>query len=177
MAYSEIVPKIKQTVIKKLIANDEIVNAIDSPDMKKENWIPLYLKDSEETREQGFTPHIYDYFMFPEVIDKNITFICVMVNTSGSVNNNSLTANLTIAIFTHKNHIRIENGEITDNRNDYLSQLIDRVFNGKSYDYDGNPISLGEFKLVKNIEDSYDRRFLMRQMIFTCSDINALLCT
>ena len=44
-------------------------------------------------------------------------------------------------------------------------------------DYDGNPISLGEFKLVKNIEDSYDRRFLMRQMIFTCSDINALLCT
>ena len=61
--------------------------------------------------------------------------------------------------------------KITENRNDYLSRLIDTKLNGRL------DIGIGELKLESNIEGSYQKDYLYRQMIFKCKDLNNSLCS
>ena len=60
--------------------------------------------------------------------------------------------------------------KITDNRNDYLSKLIDNKLNGRS------DFGIGELKLLSNIEGSYQKDYVYRKMVFECSDLNDSLC-
>ena len=176
MAHSEIITKLKQTVMKQIVNNREIVDAIDSPDSVLEDWIPIYLIDSLATSETEFTPHIYSYYKFPQIIEKDITFLSVMVNTTGYEDSNMLRAELHIVIFTHKTHMLMKQATVVDNRNDYISKLLDNQFNGKTLKYDDKDIYIGKFYLAKNAEDSYDENFLMRHLVFICNDINASVC-
>ena len=60
--------------------------------------------------------------------------------------------------------------KINVNRNDYLSNLIDKKLNGRS------DFGIGEVTLQSNIEGSYQKDYLYRQMIFKCTDLNDSLC-
>ena len=60
--------------------------------------------------------------------------------------------------------------KITDNRNDYLSVLIDNRLNGRK------DIGLGELKLISNIEGAFQKDYLYRKMVFEGTDLNNSLC-
>ena len=175
MANSRIIERLKQSVVRQLINNNEIVDVIDSPDKNNEDWSPYYLINSKETLEMGFTPAIYTSYKFPETINKNITFLCVLINETHGDDNNII-VDLHIVIFTHKDHMMLDDPSIPSNRNDYLSILIDEALNGKSLIYDEKNIFLGRIKLLSNIEDAHDNNFLMRHLIFRCYDINRNYC-
>ena len=76
-----------------------------------------------------------------------------------------------IWIISHVNHMKVDNiPKVTDNRNDYLSKLIDRKLNGKP-DY-----GIGKLRLIVNIEGSYQQDYVYRKMIFEGLDLNNSLC-
>ena len=60
--------------------------------------------------------------------------------------------------------------KITENRNDYLSELIDRKLNGKSN------YGITDLSLISNIEGCYQQDYLFRKMIFEGIDLNNTLC-
>ena len=60
--------------------------------------------------------------------------------------------------------------KVTQNRNDYLSELIDKKFNGK------RGFGIGETKLISNTEGAFQIDYLYRKMIFQCLDLNTSLC-
>ena len=70
--------------------------------------------------------------------------------------------------------------QITDNRNDYISKLLDKKFNGRSTfganDNDEDNVHLyGKMNLVSNVEGALNK-FLYRRMIFEMKDLNDSLC-
>ena len=76
-----------------------------------------------------------------------------------------------IWIISHEQHMIVDNiPKITENRNDYLSKLIDKKFNGKS------GLGLGELRLTHNIEGSFQQDYLYRKMVFVGNDVNNSLC-
>ena len=60
--------------------------------------------------------------------------------------------------------------KITQNRNDYLSELIDNKINGKS------GFGIGQTRLLSNVEGSFQQDYLFRKMIIECLDFNWSLC-
>ena len=60
--------------------------------------------------------------------------------------------------------------KITENRNDYLSELIDAKLNGR------NDFGIGELQLASNVEGSYQQDYVYRKMVFTTKDVNDSLC-
>ena len=61
--------------------------------------------------------------------------------------------------------------KVTENRNDYLSKLIDKKLNGKS------GIGIGELKLTSNIEGSFQKDYVYRKLVFECVELNNSLCS
>ena len=60
--------------------------------------------------------------------------------------------------------------KVTENRNDYLSRLIDNKLNGKS------GFGIGKLNLISNNEGAYQQDYVFRKMVFECLDLNASLC-
>ena len=60
--------------------------------------------------------------------------------------------------------------KVTQNRNDYLSELIDNKINGKS------GFGIGETKLISNIEGAFQADYLFRKLTFQCLDLNWSFC-
>ena len=60
--------------------------------------------------------------------------------------------------------------KVTQNRNDYLSELIDNKINGK------RGFGIGETILLSNIEGVFQQDYLFRKMIFQCVDLNWSMC-
>ena len=77
MANSRIVSELKKRVITDIINDMDIITALDPVDIKKEDWEPIYLVNSKETVDKGFTPIIYREIQNQNIITKTITFLCV----------------------------------------------------------------------------------------------------
>lgn len=182
MANSEIITKLKQIVIRDILDNPEIVFAIDSPWKADELWDKSYLVDSFMTEDaldsEGYPiqPHIFTYHKDPFTIEKNITLINILVNTYGNQSSNFVSAELHFYIYSHKEHMKVSASNISDNRNDYLSKLIDAQFNNRELLYDDKNAYIGKFILTKNMEGVYNNTFLYRHLVFICNDINASIC-
>ena len=173
MANSDIISILKKKVVSDIINDDDIVKAIDSPDMDKDGWEPIYLVDSLETLEMGFTPHIFVENQNPNIITSAITFITIQVNIPKIIDDSTpfVYPELTIYIISHNKHRRTDKIiGINESLNDYISRLIDRKINNKKTGY-GKKV-----RLISNIEGIYDDNFVFRQMIFRGIDINSSLC-
>ena len=162
MANSSIVKKVKNKVIKELIKDSNIVSAINSD------------KVSKDTPEKLINTHIFNYHQNPYTIDTVSTFITIQVHIPDSYIRNRTFVNpqLEIWIISHERHMTVDNiPKITENRNDYLSELIDEKFNGRS------DFGFGDMKLVSNIEGAFQTDYLYRKMIFEGTDLNMSMCT
>lgn len=163
MANSTFIGNAKSKIIKDLIKDPTIVATIDSPDV------------SPSTPEKLINTHIFNFNQNPYTINKAITFVTVQVhinfNDSFFSNDIYVEPEVEIWIVSHEKHMIVDNiPKVTENRNDYLSKLIDKKFNGKS------GLGLGKLKLISNIEGSFQADYLYRKMVFRGSDINNSLC-
>ena len=141
MANSSIIRKAKNKIIKEFIKDPEIVAAIHSSEVKTNEPEKLIYK------------HIFDYNQNPHTLNIVGTFITIQVHIPQSYHNDYRTSdifvrpNIEIWIISHEQHMKVDNiPKITQNRNDYLSELIDRKINGKS------GFGIGETRLLSNIE-------------------------
>ena len=166
MANSSIIRKAKNRIVKEFIKDPEIIAAINSSEIKSNEPEKLINK------------HIFDYNQNPHTLNKVGTFITIQVHIPQSFYSdyrNGLSVhvkpNIEIWIISHEQHMIVDNvPKITQNRNDYLSELIDKKINGK------RGFGIGETKLLSNVEGSFQQDYLFRKMIFECLDLNASMC-
>lgn len=166
MANSSIVRKAKNKIIKEFIKDKEIIEAINSSEIK-----------SNEP-EKLIGTHIFNYNQNPHTLNKVGTFITVQVHIpqnyySDYRGNSAIHVKPTIEIWvvSHEQHMIVNNvPKVTQNRNDYLSELIDNKINGRS------GFGIGEIKLISNVEGSFQQDYLFRKMMFQCLDLNWSLC-
>lgn len=165
MANSSIIKNAKNKIIKEFIKDRDIVAAINSSTIKP--------NESEKL----INTHIFNYNQNPHTLNIVGTFITIQVHIPQSYYNDynaSITRvkpTIEIWIISHEKHMNVDNvPKVTQNRNDYLSELIDNKINGKT------GFGIGETILLSNIEGSFQQDYLFRKMIFQCTDLNASLC-
>ena len=159
MANSSIIGKAKNKIIKEFIKDKEIVAAINSSQVT--------------SAEKLKGTHIFDYHQNPLTINTVETFITVQVHIPQQFYKNESFVNPTIEIWiiSHEQHMTVNNvPKITENRNDYLSKLIDNKLNKRS------GFGIGELTLLSNIEGSYQRDYVYRKMVFEGTDVNDSFC-
>lgn len=162
MANSSIIGKAKNKIIKELIKDIDIIQAIGDEDIT-----------SLENAEKLVNTHIFNYHQNPATMNTVGTFITVQVHIPASylADATYVEPKVEIWIISHEKHMFVDNiPKITENRNDYLSKLIDKKLNGRL------DIGIGELKLESNTEGSYQKDYLYRQMVFKCKDLNNSLC-
>lgn len=165
MANSSIIGKVKRKIMREFIKDENIVAAINGK-----------IDDPEDLLDK----YIFDYNQNPYTIQDVQTFITVQVHIpearfsysyTQQQNNTFVSPTVEIWITSHENHMRVKNiPKVTQNRNDYLSALIDTKLNG-STDY-----GIGKLFLTSNKEFSYEKDYLSRVMIFTTLDLNNSMC-
>ena len=172
MANSSLVTGIKDKVIAEIINDEALFYAINPHDI-----------ESFEDSDQMIGTHIFRYNQNPLTLNITNTYLTIQVHvarTYGSGNNWSK-LQLEIYIITHEKSMNVDNiPKISANRNDYISQLLDEKFNGRTYiglDTDPNKISLlGALDLISNTEGAFQANYLYRRMIFETKDLNDSLC-
>ena len=165
MANSSIVGKVKNKIVKECIKDKDIIAAINSSEVKSNEPEKLINK------------HIFNYNQNPHTLNVVGTFITIQVHIPQSYYNDygssSIYVKPTIEIWiiSHEKHMSVDNvPKVSQNRNDYLSELIDRKFNNKG------GFGIGRTELLSNIEGAFQTDYLYRKMVFQCLDLNASLC-
>lgn len=165
MANSSIIKKAKNKIIKEFIKDTNIVAAINSSEVKP--------NESEKL----INTHIFNYNQNPHTLNIVGTFITIQVHIPHDYYNdyksaaNRVRPIIEIWIISHEKHMSVDNvPKVTQNRNDYLSELIDNKINGKT------GIGIGDTVLLSNIEGAFQQDYLYRQMKFQCMDLNWSLC-
>lgn len=158
MANSTIVSELKEKVVMAIAKDSDLFYAIDAPDC--ENGGDL------------INTHIFRYNKNPMTITKTITFLTVMAHTKTNVRNTDFVIpTLEIWVYSHDGHMKMDSKITKDNRNDYISKLLDEKFNG-STEYGG----VGKLKLMSNVEGTFNEDFLYRRLIFETIDTNDSFC-
>ena len=165
MANSSIIRKAKNKIVKEFIKDQDIIAAINSSTV------------NPNEPEKLINTHIFNYNQNPHTLNMVGTFITIQVHIPQSYYNDynaSVTRvkpTIEIWIISHEKHMVVDNvPKVTQNRNDYLSELIDNKINGKS------GFGIGETTLLSNIEGAFQQDYLFRKMIFQCVDLNSSLC-
>jgi len=162
MPNSSIIASIKTRVVKELINDDLIIKAIDSPKITNPEEL-LYT-------------HIFDFNQNPHTLNTAITFITIQVHIPDNYNLNDSNYTFTkptleFWIISHEMHMAVKNiPKVKINRNDYISELLDLKFNGRS------DFGLGVLKLTSNIEGSFQKDYVFRKMVLETKSINTSLC-
>lgn len=158
MANSSFIGKAKNKLIKEFIKDESIVKAIGSSITSPEKLVGT---------------HIFNYHQNPNTLTTVDTFITVQVHIPKSFYGDTVFVKPTIEIWiiSHEKHMEVNDiPKVTDNRNDYLSNLIDEKLNGRS------DLGFGKLTLLSNVEGSYQQNYVYRQMIFEGTDLNNSLC-
>lgn len=165
MANSSIINKAKNKIVKEFIKDQDIIDAIHSSTIK-----------SNEP-EKLINTHIFNYNQNPHTLHMVGTFITIQVHipqsyyTDYNASATRVKPTIEIWIVSHEKHMIVDNvPKVTQNRNDYLSELIDKKINGRS------GFGIGETILLSNVEGSFQQDYLFRKMIFQCTDLNWSLC-
>lgn len=126
--------------------------------------------------------YIFTWNKNPNTITDSITFFTLQVHIRSYLEK-WVIPTLEIWIYSHKDHMELDPKEfpgIEDNRNDYLSKLLDNKFNGRTIlgtvDDKAKLSLIGELRLTTNTESLVSEDFMCRRMIFETKDINDSLC-
>ncbi len=165
MANSSIIRKAKNKIVKDFIKDPEIVAAINSDKVKPNE------------PEKLINTHIFNYNQNPHTLNTVGTFITIQVHiphdyyTDYNASITRVRPTIEIWIISHEQHMIVDNvPKINQNRNDYLSELIDNKINGKT------GFGIGETILLSNLEGSFQQDYLFRKMTLQCVDLNWSLC-
>nr|DAF93899.1 MAG TPA: hypothetical protein [Siphoviridae sp. ctZd434] len=174
MANSSIITLLKRKIKSEIVNDPLIVKAFGSPDYDQD--------DLDWSGEDVGNNYIFTWNQNPETITNQITFITLQVNIK-KYRDKWVIPSLEIWIYSHNGHMDLNSKEfpgIDSNRNDYLSQLLDEKFNGRTSigtDDDLSKLNLiGELSLVSNTESVFTKDFVCRRMIFETKDVNSSMC-
>lgn len=159
MANSSIISQAKRKIIKEFIKDIDIVQAINS--------------STVTSTEKLVGTHIFNYHQNPNTINTVETFITIQVHIPEPFFKNNTYVNPTIEIWiiSHEKHMIVDNiPKVADNRNDYLSMLIDKKLNGRS------DFCIGDLTLISNYEGAFQQNYLYRKMVFEGTELNNSLC-
>lgn len=137
----------------------------------------FYAFDAKECENGGdlIGTHILTYNKVPDTVTEVSTYMTIMAHTQTfdrrDRNKTFVIPRLEFYIYSHYKHMKMDRKITKDNRCDYISMLIDNMFNGSS-EYGG----IGELKLALNEEGAYNKDFLYRHMIFETVDLNKSFC-
>lgn len=158
MANSTSISEFKEKIVSAIISDDALLYAFDARDC--------------ETGGDLLNTHIFKYNKNPETITETITFITIMVHTKAKDRERAFVIpTLEIWVYSHNGHMKMDHKITKDNRNDYISMLLDEKFNG-STEYGG----IGKLNLISNTEGTFSKEFLYRRLIFETVDINDSVC-
>ena len=161
MANSTSISEFKERIVNAIAHDNDIFNAFDAKDC--ENGGDL------------INTHLFKYNKNPETITEAITFVTIMVHTEPldyrKRNYTFIIPTLEIWIYSHNDHMKMDSKITKDNRNDYISMLLDNKFNG-SDEYGG----IGKLSLTYNQEGTFNQKFLYRRLIFKTIDVNDSFC-
>lgn len=158
MANSTSISDFKKNVMDVITHDDAIFYAFDA-------------KDCENGGDLIGT-HILTYNKVPDTVTEVATYMTIMVHTKSRDRNGTfVTPTLEFYIYSHYKHMKMDRKITKDNRCDYISMLIDDMFNG-STEYGG----IGKLKLTLSTEGSYNKDFLYRHLVFETIDINNSAC-
>ena len=159
-ANSRIIEKVKNTIIKELIQDNDFLKALNVP-------------NDQSNAEDVLGTYIFDYHQNPNTIEKVQSFITIQVHLPEvlHIDPNRITALIEIWIYSHYKNMKITNiPKIRCNRNDYLSMLLDSKLNGRT------DLGIGTVKLKGNIEGTFQPDYLFRNMTFEVAAINNSPC-
>lgn len=173
MANSDLVTDLKLAIIKELVKDEAIFNAIDSSEI-------IDVKQAHKLVHK----HIFPYHRIPQTITETSTLMTIQVHIREGRSRNKIfiIPTLEFWIYSHQDHMEVKNiPKVSDTRNDYISRLLDKKFNGRSSlgrnnDPKNDISTYGELNLVLNDEGSTQQGFLYRHMIFETRDLNKSLC-
>ena len=159
MANSSIIGEAKNKIIKEIIKDDLIIKAIE----------PVEVNSNEEL----VNKYIFNFHQNPTTIKDVETFMTIQVHIPHQHTGSNILVDSSIEVWivSHEDHMVVDNiPKVTENRNDYISRLIDAKFNGTSM------FGIGKLMLDMNVEGSYQKNWLYRQMVFKVTEINDSLC-
>lgn len=162
MANGIIIGDAKNKIVKEFIKDIDIVLGIGDEEIT-----------STKNAEKLIGTHIFNYNQNPNTIDTVSTFITIQVQIpkAYTLNYAYVEPAIEIWIYSHEKHMVVDNvPKINRNRNDYLSELIDKKLSGRS------DFGIGQLKLESNIETALQQSYLCRQMIFRCQDFRESPC-
>ena len=158
MANGTSISEFKEKVVKKICSDDTLFYAFDAKDCENGGDLP--------------NTHIFKFNKNPNTITEAITFMTVMVHTKVRDRDGLfVTPTLEFWIYSHNDHMKMDYKITKDNRNDYISMLLDDMFNGTT-EYGG----IGKLRLMSNTEGTFNEKFLYRRMIFETVDISDSFC-
>lgn len=159
MANSSIVTTMKNKVIREMCKNERLFNAINSSTI-------INFEDSFDL----IGKHIFRYNQNPNTIEGAISFITVQVHIADTPGKNKVWTRSTLEIWVYSHERCMKVDKIEDDRTDYISRIIDEMFNNQDrYGY-------GRLQLVSNTEGVFCKDWLYRKMIFETKDFNDSMC-
>lgn len=161
MANSSIISKAKNKIVREFIKNPELIKAIDSK------------KISEDQTEKFIGTHIFDYNQNPFTLQDVQTFITIQVNIPNTLFHSQpfVKPQIEIWVISHERHMKVDNiPKVMANRNDYISELIDDMLNGRT------DFGIGEMVLVINTEGIFQQDYVYRKLVFEATDFNKSIC-
>jgi len=162
MPNSSTISSLKNKIMKSMVNNETLFYAINSPT----------IKNFENASELAYT-HIFPYAQNPETIKDATTFITIEVDILEAYGPDQqwVKPTLIINIISSEKCMKVSNiPKVTANRNDYISQLIDNMFNGRM------DLGYGPLTLFRNTGGSLMSGYLYRNMVFKTKDFNDSLC-
>lgn len=164
MANHFVVSSIKNHVISELSHDAEIMALIQSPETGTENRIFPYHQDTDALSGTG-------------------TFLTVQVHIPQTENTDPswFTVRLEIWVISHKSCMTLSDPLPSANRNDFISQLLDKKLNGrKSLGLEGageDRLHLcGKLNLVSSVEGALPGGYLYRQLLFETENLKEASC-
>ncbi len=137
----------------------------------------FYAFDAKECENGGDleNTHIFTFNKVPDTVINVATYMTIMVHTQRKNNWDTnayfINPSLEFWIYCHYGHMKMDRKITKDNRCDYISMLIDEMFNG-STEYGG----IGTLKLTLNTEGTYNKDYLYRRLLFETIDVNDSFC-
>lgn len=155
-----------------MITDESIFYAINSPDIT-----------DFECSDELIGTHIFKYNQNPNTLKRSSTFITLQVHISKqydySSSSNWVKPTLEIWIYSHEGCMEINNiPGIDADRNDYIGQLLDAKFNGRTnFGVGESTINLiGQLELVDSSEGAFSKDYLYRKLTFVTKDISKSFC-
>lgn len=157
MANSSCITDWKNRILAELNENETLLEALGTTEIEREDLVKA--------------KRIFPYQYIPDTITDVNTYIMVEISIrSTSVNNIYAYPTITFTVLCHQDDMPLEMKGVSATRADYLSVLIDDMYNG------AEGFGLGRLELKSNVAGNLNEKYRFRELTFRAVDFNNGMC-